>query len=179
MAPMKNKRINFKTPIGTAKYPHLNRPDTAFDAEGKYKTEIVLSSAVARPLIDLIESSFEAEYGKGHHRVPYKIDEETGDVSFKAQSKYQPKFADSTGQLVPPEKAPNIGGGSRLCISGFLNVYDVSGTKGVSITLQDVQIVEAAMGTVGSFDAVDGGFTMDSAMDTMPAAANDNDNFDF
>lgn len=179
MAPMKKKRINFKTPIGTAKYPHLNRPDTAFDAEGKYKTEIVLSSKAARPLIDLIESSFEAEYGKGHHRVPYKVDEETGDVSFKAQSKYQPKFADSTGQMVPPEKLPNIGGGSRLCVSGFLNVYDVSGTKGVSITLQDVQIVEATMGVGGgNFEAVDGGFTMDAAMDTMEAAANDND-FDF
>ena len=129
-------------------------------------------------MIDLIESSFEDEYGKGHHRVPYKVDEETGDVSFKAQSKYQPKFADSTGKMVPPEKLPQIGGGSRLCVSGFLNVYDVSGTKGVSITLQSIQIIEVVQGGGGgNFDAVDGGFKMDGAMDTMQAA-NDND-FDF
>ena len=179
MAPMKKtKRVNFKTPVGTAKYPHLLRPDTAFDSEGKFKTEVVLPADKARPLVELIESSYAAEYGEGHHRVPYKVDEETGDVSFKAQSKYQPKFADSTGQLVPPERAPNIGGGSRICAEGYLNVYDVSGTKGVSITLQSIQIVEVVQGGGGgNFDAVDGGFKMDGAMDTMQAA-NDND-FDF
>ena len=53
----KKPKINFQTPVGVAKYPHLNKPDTAFDAEGKYKAELLVSQDEAKPLIKLIEDA--------------------------------------------------------------------------------------------------------------------------
>jgi hypothetical protein len=175
----KKKLIDFTTPVGTAKYPHLNNPDTAFDAEGKYKSEILLSTADAKGLMDLINSSAKEAFGDAEFRVPFQKDEETGQVSFKAQSKYKPKFFDASGQVVPPASVPRIGGGSQLKLRGYLNVYMITKTNvGVSLVLQDVQIVEATTMTNGAsaaFAAVEGGgFTVD-----LEEVTADVDNFDF
>jgi hypothetical protein len=178
----KKPKINFVTPIGVAKYPHLNKPDTAFDSEGKYKTELLLSAEDAKPLIKKIEDAAKAEHGSAHYRVPYVKDEETGEVAFKLQSKFQPDFFDTAGQVVPVNKLPKIGGGSRLKLKGYLNVYKVSGSAGVAITLQGCQIVEATQGMNGSgFDAIEeGGFTVDvSAIDESFEPIGNEDNFDF
>jgi len=178
----KKPKINFQTPVGVAKYPHLNKPDTAFDSEGKYKAELLVSQDEAKPLIKLIEDAAVAEHGSANYRVPYQTDEETGEVAFKLQSKYQPKFYDTAGQLVPEGKEPRIGGGSRLRLKGYLNVYKVSGQAGVSIQLTSCQIVEAMQGMNGAgFDALEeGGFTIDtSAIDAPFEAIENSDNFDF
>lgn len=178
----KKPKIKFQTPVGVAKYPHLNRPDTAFDAEGKYKTELILSPEDAKPLIKIIEDAAKEEHGKAHYRVPYTVDEETGEVAFKLQSKYEPLFFDSAGQLVPQNALPQLGGGSRIALKGFLNVYKVSGTCGVAITLRSVQIVEASQGMNGEgFDAIDGGgFTVDTSVADDPfESTGGEDNFDF
>ena len=82
----KKQKINFQTPTGVAKYPHLLKPDTAFDSEGKYKSELLLSQEDAKPLIKIIEDAAKEEHGKAHYRVPYMTDEETGEVAFKLQS---------------------------------------------------------------------------------------------
>lgn len=178
----KKQKILFQTPIGVAKYPHLNEPDTAFDSEGKYKTELLVSQKDAKPLIKIIEDAAKAEHGSANCRFPYQKDEETGEVAFKLQSKYQPKFFDTMGQLVPEGKEPRIGGGSRLRLKGTLNVYKVSGQAGVSIQLASCQIVEASQGMNGQgFDAIEeGGFTIDtSAVDGSFGTPQDADNFDF
>ena len=178
----KKQKINFQTPTGVAKYPHLNKPDTAFDSEGKYKSELLLSPEEAKPLIKIIEDAAKEEHGKAHYRVPYQVDEETGEVAFKLQSKYQPKFYDTAGQLVPEGREPRLGGGSRLRLKGYLNVYKVSGQAGVSIQLTACQIVEAVQGMNGSgFDAIEeGGFTVDASVIDEPFTPTGNaDNFDF
>jgi len=178
----KKQKINFQTPTGVAKYPHLLKPDTAFDTEGKYKSELLLSPEDAKPLIKIIEDAAKEEHGKSNYRVPYQVEEETGEVAFKLQSKYMPEFYDTAGQKVPTNALPQIGGGSRLRLKGFLNVYKVSGQAGVAITLQAVQIVEAVQGLNGTgFGAIEeGGFTVDtSAMDAPFAPTGNADNFDF
>ena len=178
----KKQKINFQTPTGVAKYPHLLKPDTAFDSEGKYKSELLLSQEDAKPLIKIIEDAAKEEHGKSNYRVPYMTDEETGEVAFKLQSKYMPEFYDTAGQKVPTNALPQIGGGSRLRLKGFLNVYKVSGQAGVSITLQAVQIVEAIQGMNGTgFGAIEGGgFTVDTSAIDAPFAPTENaDNFDF
>jgi len=165
----KKPKINFQTPVGVAKYPHLNKPDTAFDAEGKYKAELLVSQDEAKPLIKLIEDAAKEEHGSANYRVPYQTDDETGEVAFKLQSKYQPKFYDTAGQLVPEGKEPRIGGGSRLRLKGYLNVYKVSGQAGVSIQLTSCQIVEAMQGMNGAgfYALEEGGVTIDtSAIDS-------------
>jgi hypothetical protein len=174
----KIQKINFQTPIGVAKYPHLLKPDTAFDSEGKYKTELILPLSDATPLMKIINDAAKEEHGKSNYRVPYVKDEETGEVAFKFQSKFMPDFYDTSGQVVPPQQLPKIGGGSRLKLKGFLNVYQVSGSAGVAITLQAVQIVEAMQGMNGTgFGAIEGGgFTIDPnhSDNDMPAYDKDN-----
>ena len=180
------KPIKFISPVGRAKYPHLNKPDTAFDtANPKYKTEIVMSKDDATPLVKMIKDAAAEEFGnKNNIRMPYTVDEETGEVSFKMQSKYEPKFYDTQGQVITPSALPNIGGGSQLRGGGILNLYTVSGSSGVGLMLDKIQVVEVSTygGDDEGFDAIEGGFTVDAAMDvTSDSVKTDvtKDDFDF
>ena len=80
-------------------------------------------------------------------RMPYKKDEETGEVLITAKSKYQPKFVDSTGQIIAEANVPNIFGGSVLKLSGNISTYDVGANKGVSLQLGHVQIIDLVEGS--------------------------------
>ena len=181
------KPIKFISPVGRAKYPHLNKPDTAFDtANPKYKTEIVMSKDDATPLVKMIKDAAAEEFGnKKNIRMPYTVDEETGEVSFKMQSKYEPKFYDTQGQVITPSALPNIGGGSQLRGGGILNLYTVSGSSGVGLMLDKIQVVEVSTygGDDEGFDAIEGGgYTVDAAMDvTSDSVKTDvtKDDFDF
>jgi len=179
------KVTKFLTSVGRAKYPHLNRPDTAFDTNSpKYKTELIISKEDAAPLVKLIKETAAEEFGnKKNIRLPYTVDEETGEVSFKVQSKYQPKFYDTKGNPITPSALPNIGGGSQLRGGGILNLYSVSGTSGVGLMLDKIQVVEVSGGFGGvddGFDAIEGSFVM-GATDVMDAVTTDltKDDFDF
>jgi hypothetical protein len=153
-------KIKYQTALGRAKFPHLNTPDTAFDTvTPKFKVELIMSAADAEPLIKLIKSSCEAVHGKADYRMPVTKDEETGEVSIKVQSQYQPTFIDSTGAVIEPENIPRIGGGSELRAGGTLNIYTVSGTKGVALMLNTIQIgsIVAAAQDTSDFGALEGG----------------------
>ena len=180
------KKIQFLTNVGRAKYPHLNKPDTAFNTDNpKYKTELVMSQEDAKPLVAKIKEAAAEEFGaKKNIRLPYSVDEETGEVSFKVQSKYQPKFYDTKGQVIAPSALPNIGGGSQLRGGGILNLYTVTGTSGVGLMLDKIQVVEVVGfgGDETGFDEIEGSFVVDASM----GATSDNlktdvtkDDFDF
>lgn len=180
-------KIRFQTPMGTAKYPHLNTPDTAFDTDNpKYKTELLFDAAEIAPLLEQIKAEAAEKFGKKNVRMPFSTDEETGQVSVKMQSKFQPQFDDSTGNIILPENLPHLGGGSKLRAKGIMNLYEVSGTSGVALMLDRVQIVDV-VGGFGSdgFDAVEGGYVadkkvLDAAMHTVVTADLGADsNFDF
>ena len=162
------KVTKFTSPVGRAKYPHLNKPDTAFDtANPKYKTELVVSHDDAQPLINVIKEAATKEFGNKSVRLPFNVDEETGDISFKVQSKYQPKFYDTAGEVIKPSALPNIGGGSQLRGGGILNLYTVSGSSGVGLMLDKVQVVDVVGfgGDEEGFDAVEGSFTVSDVAD--------------
>lgn len=166
------KVTKFISPVGRAKYPHLNKPDTAFDTNNpKYKTELVMSQEDAKPLVQLIKQAAADEFGNKKVRMPYSVDEETGDVSFKVQSKYQPKFYDTQGQVIAPSALPNIGGGSQLRGGGILNLYTVSGSSGVGLMLDKIQVVEVVGfgGDEEGFDAIDGSFTVGASEEGFTA----------
>jgi len=180
------KKIQFLTNVGRAKYPHLNKPDTAFNTDSpKYKTELVMSQEDAKSLVSKIKEAAAEEFGaKKNIRMPYSVDEETGEVSFKVQSKYQPKFYDTKGQVIAPSALPNIGGGSQLRGGGILNLYTVTGTSGVGLMLDKIQVVEVVGfgGDDTGFDEIEGSFVVDASM----GATSDNlktdvtkDDFDF
>jgi len=44
----------FNTPVGVARYPHLNKPDTRFDDEGMYKCDLILDAEEA-PVTELVD----------------------------------------------------------------------------------------------------------------------------
>jgi len=167
------QKQKYMSPVGRAKYPHLNIPDAAFDAANpKYKTEIVMSKDEAKDFVRSVKEAVEQEFGanKKNIRLPYTVDDETGEVSVKVQSQFLPKFFDTAGNPIVPSALPRINGGSLIRAGGIFNLYTVSGTSGLSLMLDKVQVVEVSSGFSGDddgFDAIEGSFTIDAAMDAV------------
>ena len=156
---MANK-VKFMSQKGTAQYPWLNRPDTAYHAEGQYKVNIKMSPSDGAELMKAAQQFANDNFGtKGDSaKMPWKIDTETGEVVFTAKSKYKPKFVDSRGQIIAEDKVPQIFGGSELKMSGNFYPYSNNG-NGVSLQLGAVQIITLAESTTSTaFAPVDDGF---------------------
>lgn len=88
-------KVKYTTPKGVAQYPWLKegRPDTKFDEEGFYRTNVVVDADAAKTLVDTIN-----QYGKDNlgakmskAQLPYETDDVTGAVTFKMKSRYAPK----------------------------------------------------------------------------------------
>lgn len=167
---MATKKIEFKTPKGIAKYPHITERDTGHQySSGKFDTQIIIAKAEAQPLIDQLMALVKAEKIKDP-KLPFKADED-GNYIFKAKSEYQPVLIDARGvQLKAVPSSLRIRGGSTIRIAGAVNVYD----KGVSLWLNQVQIIELAEGT-SAFEADDGGSfsANDFADETSDAVSDD------
>lgn len=166
-------RVKFTSGKGRAQYPWLNQPDTAFGNEPKYKTNLIADDASA--LVKMIEKVAETEFGGDWKkaRMPFKSDEDTGETVFITKSKYVPNFFDSTGQNLVGEQVPKIWGGSVIKVGGFIAPYSVSGSKGITLQLTKVQVIDPVSNgeTNGDgFDSVEGGFVADDILqDTFDA----------
>ena len=72
-----------------------------------------------------------------------------------------------------PSALPKLGGGSTIKMGGVFNCYTVSGSKGVSLMLDKVQVIDVVNGfggDDGGFEAVDGGsFTVDHFEEATPS----------
>lgn len=161
-------KVKFRTNTGIAQYPWLQpgRPDTAFDAEGKYKVQLRLSEEDAKDVLDVIKQVKSDSFGpKDKVRLPFDRDEETGEIVIKTQSKYIPAYVDATGKTIPNDQVPSMFGGSRLRIMGYVDPYTSAGSKGISLRLIAVQIIEPVSSQGGGdfFDSVEGGFTVSGA----------------
>lgn len=155
-------KAKFVTPAGTAQYPWLQpgRPDTAFDPEGKYKATLRMSEEAAKSILDMCNAVRSENFGaKDKVRMPYKIDEETGEYAFTAQSKFQPKYYDAKGNPIPTDQVPLMYSGSELRLSGQFDAYTSGANKGIAMRLGAVQVINPVSGgggDAGSFDAVEG-----------------------
>lgn len=154
------KKIEFKTAKGIAKYPHITERDTGHQySSGKYDTQIILTKKDAEPLIKQLTDLAKAELPKlKDPKLPYKVDDE-GNVIVKAKSEYQPAIIDARGKKM--EKVPSslrIRGGSVIRIAGAVNVYD----KGISLWLNQVQILELAEDNVAFEADEEGSFSADA-----------------
>jgi hypothetical protein len=47
----KKKLKKLTSPVGTAIYPHLSKPDTKFNEDGEYRVNLRLSMDDAKPLV--------------------------------------------------------------------------------------------------------------------------------
>ena len=166
------KKTTFKTTKGIAMYPWLNKADYQFDSNGQFKVNLRVSKADAKQLMDATKEAAAAAFGDkaSKAKLPFKTDEETGDIIIVTKSKFKPKFMDSTGALISENNVPPIYGGSTLKLAGTVYPYSAGGNVGVSLQLAGVQIIELSEGSNGgiTFEAEGDGFV----------AANDNNEID-
>ena len=129
------------------------------------------------------EAAADAFGNKKNIKFAFNKDDETGEVSFKVQSKYQPKYYDSQGQVIPPAKLPRVSGGSELKAAGILNIYSVSGSNGVGLLLDRVQLCKVVEGFSGDGEGFepdeDGDFSVDDTDGGFDADDGDKDVDDF
>lgn len=149
---MATSKKTFTTPKGTAVYPHLNRPDYAFNSDGVFTTKLRVPADQAKTLMDTVRAVAQDEFGKKatSAKLPWAI-EDSGEVVFLAKSKFKSKFMDSSGKLIAERQVPEIYGGSVLKMAGTLYAWNAGGNYGVSLQLGGIQIVTLAE-PVGSFD---------------------------
>lgn len=169
---MKAQKESFSTVAGTARYPWLKEPDTAFGQES-YKCMIILDPKDAKPLVDKINKVAEDSFGAKADKamMPIETDDETGEIILKTKSSYQPKFWDSQGNPIIPANLPEIWGGSQLKLGGWIAPWNKNGKMGVTLQLMKVMVVEARgpSGDGGSqqgdsgFDTVEGGFVTEES----------------
>ena len=197
----------YNTPIGVARYPHLNKPDTRFDDDGVYKCDLIVPADEAAELIAYLEGLRDAAYDeldakkrKQYSKAPVCEEElddagdETGNVIFKTKLNAvgrndkgeewhnEPKLFDSFGNPVDRESV-QIWSGSKLIIAGVVRAYAMGSTKtvGVSLKCDGVQIVELVTGgqaTAESFGFKPQGSGFKFAASETPTAESDEDDDD-
>jgi hypothetical protein len=146
---MPNKTIT--TPVGIARYPHLNRPDTKFDDVGVYKVNLELTAEEAEPFLSQVESLLaefvaqkKAELKKDKlkmHAAPWEDND--GQVQLKLKVKAMgkgkdgemysraPKLYNAAGDII----TDNIGRGSKIQVAVVPYCW-YTATLGAGVTLQ-------------------------------------------
>lgn len=171
---VKTLKKNVQTPVGTVQWAKLFRPDTKFDADGRYSVDLILEAADAAPLIAVIDAAageFQKEMKKKIALRPYSdvVDAEgndTGTIKFKTAMKASGKFGprrpvvvDSKGkQITTPI---DIGNGSLMRLSVEIKGYIAGANSGITLGLVAAQLVRLeayAGGGMSSFAAVEGGY---------------------
>ena len=171
----KPKNPKYTTPKARAAYPWLNKPDTKFVSDGVFKTDLILSAEAAEPLIEQVDNALKAyavrlqeETGKKQNikkfRVPYEENED-GTYTFKVKQNAKINgedvtlvFFDAKGKRL--ENPPAIFGGSIVCAAGTIRGYNSGANKGVTMSINAVQIIELSKGGSGG-DADSFGFGSD------------------
>lgn len=182
----KEKRQKFTTPRGKAVYPHLNTPDTKFNAAGVYTVKLAVKSKLAEELVAKIDAAHKEAEKEGKEAwkeaceaakknrkpapkyeegpLPYFVDEEADETvfSFKMNASYK-----KDGKVIPLKPGifsasgkpcnPRIGGGTVMRVSFEMNKYwSTVSGWGVSLRLSGVQIFELVEWTGGGNAAAHG-----------------------
>lgn len=178
-----NKEVNkLVTPIGTAVYPKLVEPDTAFDEAGVYTCKLHVTKeeyAEFKAKVDkLAEAAYDAECARQGKEVrkasssPVRI---TEDGDYEILAKQKAKVITRSGETIefkiplfdsqvkPITDKPKIGSGSRIRMSVIFSPWFVSSQGwGYTLRLKEAQVLELVeYGPVGgsSFSAESDGYT--------------------
>ena len=159
---------------GTLVYPKVSKPDTYGEfADNKYKTDIRLSAEAAKPAMDAIKAvAKERMPSLKAPKMPWKIDEETGDVIFRAKSgkkkdsdeAQKPLIVDSKNKKLP--EGVLVGGGTVARIEVAISTYTKKKPTGCNLYLNAVQVIELSeyQGREQSpFDEVDDGYVAEAS----------------
>jgi len=190
--PKKNtlKWTMWVTPKGEAMYPHLAKPDTKFDPDGKFRVKLKFTDEEAKQtLVEFVEKAMEfsrknalKETAKKPMKqkslipmMPYDEDEQ-GNLLMGVDTKAKITFSDGnvkynkvrvfdaqTNEISPDE----VTSGSIIRVQMVWRPYymPASNTYGISKRLKFVQLIEKKAGGFEevAFDAIDGGY-----VDTTP-----------
>lgn len=150
------------TPRGGLVYPFLTKPDTKFDRDGVYKTQLLIKDVdAANELVDTIQEALDVYASqnptvKKRAKLPFeKNDDGTYTFTFKCKARgiradgttweQKPKIFDAKGNLF--ENAKSIWGGSEAKVSFAIAPYNVAATGlGVTLRLKGVQILNLVEG---------------------------------
>lgn len=174
-----NRKNPFASGIGTARYAwiHPDRPDTAFNADGEYKLQLIMDPKAAEKIMAVVDrvvaDAFPGE-DPSTLSIPIDTEEETGNVILKMKSKFPPKYTDAAGSPIVGKDIPNVWGGSTLQAYGNVKAYEVNkNQRGISLQLNTVQVIALVEGgKPDGFEAVEG-YTASTSHeeDDMPDAA--------
>lgn len=206
------------TPKGVAVWPHLHAPDTKFDAKGVFHTKLAFSpeDEGASEFLAMLEQAQEdavAEKKKSNPKLKNSLNvneiikdevDEEGDptgrkiVSLKMYAevtskktgktyKQAPRFFDSKLRVI--SEPPKVSGGSILKIAYTISPYLNGKNTGITLYMQQVQVIElkewqggsapaAGFGEEEGFEAVtDTGYAGGFSDDSMDAEDDGSGNF--
>ena len=180
---MSKNAIKLVSPIGTAVYPKLVHPDTAFDEAGVYSCKLHVTKEEFEEFkakVDpLVEAAYKAECEKQGKEVrkaqsnPVRI---TDDGDYEIFAKQKAKVITRNGetlefniplfdsQVKPILDQPKIGSGSKIRMSMTFNPWFVSSQGfGYTLRLREAQVLELVESSSGSgassFSAEADGYT--------------------
>ena len=181
MANNNKKKMLFTTPKGTAMYPWLTRPDTQFHPDGQYKVNVRMSKEDAQQMLDDIREAANDAFGDKakNANMPWKTDTDTGEIVLITKSKFAPRLVDSSGQVIPDAKAPQVNSGSTIKAAGTMYPYNAGGKIGISLQLAGVQIIELAKRGDGDMGFGNEGDGFISANDNSSDGGNGDASYNF
>ena len=179
---MSNKAIKLVSPIGTAVYPKLVIPDTAFDDAGVYSCKLHVTKKEFEDFksqVDpLVEAAYKAECDKQGKEVrkapstPLRIVEGQYEIFAKQKAKVITRNGETLefniplfdSQVKPILDGPKIGSGSKIRMSMTFNPWFVpSQGWGYTLRLREAQVLElveySSSGGATSFSAEAEGYT--------------------
>ena len=189
-----NENLKLTSPKGTFVYPHLNKPDTKFNADGEYKVTLSLTSEEATPLLKTLEEQISLSKSEAEEKAkgkklkvadpPYVVNEEDGNYHFKFKLKarvkssktgneWEQKPAIFDSQLKPFSLDKQIWGGTQGKISFEVVRYFVATTgAGITLRMKAVQIIDLVEGSGGDgtkhgFNTEDG-YVADNVIESEP-----------
>ncbi len=147
--------------FGEARYPHLNKPDTAFSAEGIYQVKLIVNKEEAKEDIKIIDDIIKEQLVTEGKKQPNKTDAfqraplpyetlEDGRIQFNFKTKFKPALVDHNLEHITDK---DVWGGSIIRCNYKPVGYYVAGTGlGCTLRLVGVQVkklVEGSLGTAG------------------------------
>jgi hypothetical protein len=165
------------SPVGTAVYPRLTKPDDKFDADGAYSVKLRMKAEDAEEFETELKDIYAEHYKtclakaskkklkKSPHWPIKVVEDDQGDetdeveINFKMKALVRPKNGDPfekrpvliDGKCKPITGEIKLGGGSTLKIKAELNLW-ANPSLGVGVTLEPkvVQVINLVEYTPGA-----------------------------
>ena len=178
----RTKHPQIVTPVGTAKYPKLNTPDTKFNDQGEYSCDLIVTKEEAEVINTQLQPLFDAEYqskleetGKQKLKLSDSPVREDDDGSWIIKTKLKDVLAgtyksgdprpaksvaiyDSQGK--PLGKDIIVRGGSKVKLAFRPRFWFVPALGfGMSLDLLACQVIELSDGSLSEKAAESFGFT--------------------